>query len=510
MASKHTSNLLSLVCMLVIVVVSKADVEPSHPIDAVRRSSFPEGFVFGSSSAAYQYEGAAFKYGKGPSIWDTYTHQHPERIADRSNGDIATDSYHRYKEDVAIMKQIGFNVYRFSISWPRILPKGKLSGGVNKEGIEYYNNLINELLAHGIKPYVTLFHWDLPQALQDEYQGFLNHRVINDFRDYVDICFKEFGDRVKHWITLNEQYIFITSGYVFGNFAPGRCSSWQPFNCLGGDSATEPYIVGHNQILSHATAVKVYKTKYQAHQKGEIGVTLFSNWFVPYSDAKADKEATSRALDFSLGWFLHPLVYGDYPPSMRTLVKERLPKFTNDERILITNSYDFIGINYYTADYAKDDSNATSSNSSYWTDFRATLSSDRNGVSIGPKVNASSWLAAYPTGLKNLMIYIKNVYKNSVIYITENGSLDFNSVKVDELIKDVVRVKYFHDHLKNLHEAIKAGVRVKGYFAWSLLDVFEWSSGFTIRFGVVYVDYKNGLKRIPKDSAKWFRNFLST
>ncbi|XP_022960675.1 beta-glucosidase 12-like [Cucurbita moschata] len=510
MASKHTSNLLSLVCMLVIVVVSKATVEPTHPIDAVRRSSFPEGFVFGSSSAAYQYEGAAFKYGKGPSIWDTYTHQHPERIADRSNGDIATDSYHRYKEDVAIMKQIGFNVYRFSISWPRILPKGKLSGGVNKEGIEYYNNLINELLAHGIKPYVTLFHWDLPQALQDEYQGFLSHRVINDFRDYVDICFKEFGDRVKHWITLNEQYIFITSGYVFGNFAPGRCSSWQPFNCVGGDSATEPYIVGHNQILSHATAVKVYKTKYQAHQKGEIGVTLFSNWFVPYSDAKADKEATSRALDFSLGWFLHPLVYGDYPPSMRTLVKERLPKFTNDERILITNSYDFIGINYYTANYAKDDSNATSSNSSYWTDFRATLSSDRNGVSIGPKVNASSWLAAYPAGLKNLMIYIKNVYKNPVIYITENGSLDFNSVKVDELIKDVVRVKYFHDHLKNLHEAIKAGVRVKGYFAWSLLDVFEWSSGFTIRFGVVYVDYKNGLKRIPKDSAKWFRNFLST
>ncbi|XP_022960676.1 beta-glucosidase 12-like [Cucurbita moschata] len=510
MASKHTSNLLSLACMLVIVVASKAAVEPSHPIDAVRRSSFPKGFVFGSSSSAYQYEGAAFKYGKGPSIWDTYTHQHPERIADGSNGDRAADSYHRYKEDVAIMKRIGFDAYRFSISWPRLLPKGKLSGGVNTQGIVYYNNLINELLAHGIKPYVTLFHWDLPQALQDEYQGFMDDRIINDFRDYAELCFKEFGNKVKHWITFNEQYIFITNGYVFGQFAPGRCSSWQPFNCLGGDSATEPYIVGHNQILAHAAAVNVYKTKYQAHQKGEIGVTLFSNWYVPYSDAKEDKEATSRAFDFSLGWFLHPLVYGDYPTSMRTLVKERLPKFTNEQRILITNSYDFIGINYYTANYAKFDANATSGNTSYVNDIRATLSTDRDGVSIGPKVNASSWLAAYPVGLKNLMIYIKDVYKNPIIYITENGSLDFDSPHVDKLLRDFFRIKYYHNHLKNLRDAITAGVRVKSYFAWSLLDVFEWSSGFTVRFGVVYIDYKHNLTRIAKDSSKWLHNFLIT
>ncbi|CAK9328034.1 unnamed protein product [Citrullus colocynthis] len=248
---------------LIFVIVSGATNEPSSPIPIIRRSNFSKDFVFGSSSAAYQYEGAAFKYGRGPSIWDTYTHKHPERITDGKNGDVAVDQYHRYKEDVVIMNRIGFDAYRFSISWSRVLPKGKLSGGVNKEGIDYYNRLINELLSKGIQSYVTIFHWDVPQALEDEYQGFLGHQIINDYLDFADLCFKEFGDRVKHWITFNEQYVFTINGYATGAFAPGRCSSWQPFNCLGGDSGTEPYRVGHHLILAHATAVKLYKSKYQ-------------------------------------------------------------------------------------------------------------------------------------------------------------------------------------------------------------------------------------------------------
>ncbi|XP_022147808.1 beta-glucosidase 12-like [Momordica charantia] len=480
-------------------------------MDSVKRSSFPKGFVFGTASSAYQYEGGAFKDGKGPSIWDTYAHRHPERIVDHNTGDVAVDSYHRYKEDVAIMKQMGFDAYRFSIAWSRLLPKGKLSGGVNWKGIEYYNNLINELLANEIQPYITLFHWDLPQALQDEYQGFMGHQIVNDFRDYVELCFKEFGDRFKHWITLNEPYIFIIKGYVMREYAPCTCSSSsQSYNCLGGDCGIEPYIVGHNQILAHAAAVKIYKAGYQEHQKGVIGIALASDWYVPYSDSEADKKATSRAIDFSLGWFLHPLVHGDYPPSMRTLVRERLPKFTNEDAILITKSFDFLGMNYYTASYAKDNPNAVIQKPSYLTDFHTTLTVERNGVSIGPKVDASSWLAVYPQGLKELLIYTKNNYRNPIIYITENGYVDYDRAQIHELLEDKDRIKYFHDHLYSIQESIKAGVRVNGFFAWSLLDNFEWSSGYSKRFGLTYVDYNNNLERIPKDSAKWFHNFLRT
>ncbi|XP_022988091.1 beta-glucosidase 24-like [Cucurbita maxima] len=481
-----------------------------QPIDVVRRSSFPKDFVFGAASSAYQYEGAAFNYCKGPSIWDTYTHKHPERIADHKNGDIAVDEYHRYKEDVAIMKSIGFDVYRFSIAWSRIFPTGKLCGGKNIDGIRYYHHLIDELLKHGIKPYVTLFHWDVPQALENEYGGCLNRQFVCHFRDFAEFCFEEFGKKVKHWITLNEQFIFTFKSYVMAEYAPGRGAEWDPCRYLAGNSGTEPYIVGHNLILAHAAAANLYKTKYQAEQKGEIGVTLVSRWYEPYSNSEADGKARDRAFDFSLGWFLNPIVYGDYPQSMRDLVGRRLPTFTKDESNFIMNSFDFLGINYYTANYAKDNPNDVHPHPSYLNDIHATLSTDRDGVPIGPKVDPSSWLAVYPVGLKELLIHIKKNYKNPIIYITENGYLDLDSCHVHHLIRDKGRVKYFHDHLYYLHEAMKAGVRVRGYFAWSLLDNFEWASGYTVRFGLTYIDFKHNLMRMPKDSAKWFHNFLTT
>ncbi|XP_022960684.1 beta-glucosidase 24-like [Cucurbita moschata] len=481
----------------------------SQPVAIIRRSSFPEDFVFGAASSAYQYEGAAFKYGKGPSIWDTYTHEHPERIADHKNGDIAVDEYHRYKEDVGIMNKIGFNVYRFSIAWSRIFPTGKLSGGVNQQGIDYYHSLIDELRANKIKPYVTLFHWDVPQDLETEYGGFLNSQIVDDFRDFAEFCFKEFGEKVKHWITLNEPVMFTCKGYVIGEYAPGRGAEWDPSRYLGGNSGTEPYIVGHNLILAHAAAANLYKTKYQADQKGEIGITLTSTWYVPYSDSEEDNKARDRAYDFSLGWMLHPLVYGDYPVNMLA-VGNRLPKFTDEERTLITNSFDFLGLNYYTANYAKDNPNDVHPEPSYLNDIHATLSTDRDGVSIGPKVSPSSWLAVYPKGIEDLLLYIKKNYHNPIIYITENGYLDYDSPNVEDLIRDEGRVKYIHDHLYYIHKALKDGVRVGGYFAWSLLDNFEWASGYTMRFGLTYVDFKNNLTREPKNSAKWFHNFLKT
>ncbi|VFQ85608.1 unnamed protein product [Cuscuta campestris] len=232
-----------------------------------------------------------------------------------------------------MMKYEGMDAFRFSISWSRILPYGKVSKGINQQGITFYKNLIDELIANGIIPTVTLFHWDVPQALEDEYQGFLSPLIVDDFRDYADLCFREFGEKVKLFTSINEPWTFASKGYDSGDFAPGRCSPFMnsAIGCLGGDSATEPYIVAHHILLAHAAAARLYKQKYQAIQKEEIGIVLVSHWFEPYSSTQEDRKAAQQAIDFMLGWALHPLTYGDYPKSMRSLVGERLPKFTPDQ-----------------------------------------------------------------------------------------------------------------------------------------------------------------------------------
>ncbi|XP_073220337.1 beta-glucosidase 12-like [Cicer arietinum] len=271
------------------------------------------------------------------------------------------------------MTNMNLDAYRFSISWSRILPKGKLDGGINQEGIIYYNNLINELLANGLQPFVTLFHWDIPQALEDEYGGFLSPHIVNDFRDYAELCFKEFGDRVKHWITLNEPLTYSMGGYAVGLFAPGRCSKWLNSNCTGGDSGTEPYLVSHHQLLAHATAVEVYKKKYQVcynpnknsmheSQKGTIGITLVTSWFIPFSNSKLDQMAAERAIDFMFG-------------CMHSLVGKRLPKFSKKQKRLLKGSFDFLGLNYYTSNYASNVPHLSNDNPSYTTDSHANLTS---------------------------------------------------------------------------------------------------------------------------------------
>ncbi|KAJ1409724.1 Glycosyl hydrolases family 1, N-terminal conserved site [Sesbania bispinosa] len=314
-------------------------------VDSLNRGNFPVDFFFGTASSAYQYEGAAHEGGKGPSIWDTFTARHPDKIKDRSSGVIAVDSYHRYKEDVGIMKNIGLNAYRFSISWSRVLPRGHLRGGINKEGIKYYNNLINDLLLN-------------------------------------ELCYREFGDRVKHWITLNEPLTFTGQGYADGLFAPGRCSKW--LNCSAGDSSTEPYIVTHYQILAHAAAVRVYKHKYQIFQKGQIGVTLNSPWIMPLSESKADIDAASRALAFLYGWFMEPLKSGSYPVEMVTNVGDRLPKFSREQSLMVKGSFDFIGVNYYTTTYVAN-APCTRVNPTVFTDPCVIFSIKKDGVPIGPK-----------------------------------------------------------------------------------------------------------------------------
>ncbi|KAL5130107.1 Beta-glucosidase 24 [Glycine soja] len=405
---------------------------------SLSRKSFPEGFIFGAGSSSYQFEGAAKEGGREPSVWDTFTHNYPEKIMDRSNGDVAIDSYHHYKEDVGMMKDMNLDSYRFSISWSRILPKGKLSGGINREGINYYNNLINELVANGIQPLVTLFHWDLPQALEDEYGGFLSPRIVKDFRDYAELCFKEFGDRVKHWVTLNEPWSYSQNGYANGRMAPGRCSAWMNLNCTGGDSSTEPYLVTHHQLLAHAAVVRVYKTKYQAFQKGVIGITLVANWFLPLRDTKSDQKATERAIDFM---FMDPLTSGDYPKSMRSLVRTRLPKFTTEQSKLLIGSFDFIGLNYYSTTYASDSPQLSNARPSYLTD----------------SLIASDWLYVYPRGIRDLLLYTKEKYNNPLIYITENGINEYNepTLSLEESLMDTFRIDYHYRHLFYLQSAIK-------------------------------------------------------
>ncbi|KNA25153.1 hypothetical protein SOVF_008790 [Spinacia oleracea] len=479
----------------------------------LNRTSFPHGFIFGVASSAYQYEGAVKEDGRGPSIWDTYVHKYPGKIKDGSNGDVATDSYHRYKEDVKLIKEMGLDAYRFSISWSRILPKGKLSGGVNRKGIRYYNNLINELLNNGIKPFVTLLHGDLPQALEDKYGGFLSRNIINDFRDYAELCYKKFGDRVKHWITLNEPLFYDLTGYAVGYGPPGRCSKWLQLNCSAGDSGTEPYIVAHNLILSHAAAANLYKLKYQASQKGKIGIVLATNWYVPLSKSIQDLDATQRALDFTIGWFMEPFTRGNYPDSMTSLVNDRLPKFTTEQSMTIKGSLDFLGLNYYTASYVANTPpsslNGSRTRLSYLSDWLGTYTNERHGVPIGPK-GASNGFNIYPRGIRDLLLYMKRKYKSQVIYITENGIGEQNNstLSLEEALVDTIRIDYHYHHLRFLREAIQNGVDVRGYFAWSLLDNFEWSLGYTIRYGINYVDFRNGLKRYPKSSAFWFKKFL--
>ncbi|KAF7824491.1 vicianin hydrolase-like [Senna tora] len=441
----------SLLATNIVAVGASGSIKPSHYVSTFNRTLFPYTFLFGAGSAAYQVEGAANIDGKGPSIWDTFTHQHPEKIADGSNGDVAVDFYHRYKSDIQLMKKIGLDSFRFSISWSRIFPEGK--GKVNQLGVNFYNNLINELLANGIKPCVTLFHWDVPQALEDEYGGFLSRKIV--------------------------------------------CSDYSG-NCIAGDSATEPYVVGHHWLLSHAAAARLYKDKYQASQKGEIGITLVTFWYYPKTDTAADIEARKRAIDFWFGWHANPLVYGDYPERMKSSVGDRLPTLTKEESKYVKGSYDFIGLNYYQTFYIED-APATTTNKSLSSDQQANFLLPEGGATIDGA-----------QGFHDLLVYIKDTYQNPTIYVHENGvSETYDASKpVQEAIMDIDRIRFHDSHFRALLQAIKDGVNVKGYYLWSFLDHFEWTSGFTSPYGITYVDFNNNLKRTLKYSAYWYKKFL--
>ncbi|KAB5519660.1 hypothetical protein DKX38_023979 [Salix brachista] len=401
---------------------------------------------------------------------------------------------------------------------------GRLSAGVNEEGFKSYNDLIDDLLENGLQPYVTLFHWDTPQALEDKYGGFLSPNIVH-FGDLVDLY------RVKKWITLNEPlmlgvqgYDLGVQGYDLGTMAPGRISVVvnDPHRSLN-TGATEVYTVTHHLLLAHAAAAKLYKEKYQSSQGGQIGITLVSHWFEPYSNSEADQIATKRSLDFMLGWFMDPLTNGDYPRNMHDFVGGRLPKFTTEESKMLKGSYDFIGINYYTTYYAQN-IDADYQSVGFMSDvlklnihaamkihapvninltvFKYYLW-ERNGIPIDPQAGVK-WLYIYLKGICKLLNYTKDQYRSPTIYITENGVDDVNNnaSSLKEALNDPVRENSYRNHLKNvLISTNEHGIDVKGFFAWSLMDNFEWGSGYAVRFGLYYVDYNNNLKRFRM--GKW-------
>ncbi|XP_027357672.1 beta-glucosidase 44-like isoform X3 [Abrus precatorius] len=466
----------------------------SFDTGGLSREAFPKGFIFGTATSAYQVEGMAHKDGRGPSIWDVFI-QKPGIVADNGTGEVSVDQYHRYKEDIDLMAKLNFDAYRFSISWSRIFPNG--TGKVNWKGVAYYNRLINYLLERGITPYANLYHYDLPLALEERYNGLLSRQVV--------LIFETFGDRVKNWMTFNEPRVVAALGYDNGFFAPGRCSK-EYGNCSAGNSGTEPYIVAHNLILSHAAAVQRYREKYQEKQKGRIGILLDFVWYEPLTRSKADNYAAQRARDFHVGWFIHPLVYGEYPRTIQGIVGSRLPKFTDEEVKIVKGSIDFVGINQYTTYYMYDPHQSKPKVPGYQQDWNAGFAYAKNGVPIGPRAN-SYWLYNVPWGMYKALMYIKEHYGNPTVILSENGMDDPGNVTLPKGLHDTTRINYYKGYLTQLKKAVDDGANVVGYFAWSLLDNFEWRLGYTSRFGIVYVDFKT-LKRYPKMSAYWFKQLV--
>ncbi|XP_047122092.1 myrosinase 1-like [Schistocerca piceifrons] len=461
-------------------------------------NKFPDGFLLGAATASYQVEGAWNESGKGENIWDRLTHEHPDWIADGSNGDVACDSYHKYQEDAELVANLGFDVYRFSLSWSRLLPSGDWDV-VNPAGIEYYNNLIDALLERNIQPLVTLFHWDLPQKLQD-IGGWPNPRIADYFEEYARLAFENFGDRVKWWLTFNEPNV-MCSGYG---------EERQKAPAINAHGFGE-YMCGYTLLLGHARAYRLYDSEYRATQNGSVGITLNSDFYEPASDSQADIDAAERAQQFHLGWFAHPIFSeeGNYPAVMIERVDNnsleagiwisRLPKFTAQEIEDLKGSADFFGLNHYSTYLVTDGLSG----------LEPSILRDTGVIkTVDPSwpESASSWLKVVPWGFRKLLNWIARNYNNPPVFVTENGFSDRGT------LDDTDRQEYYKQYLAQLLMAVNIdGNNVIGYTAWSLLDNFEWMSGYTEKFGIYHVDFESPNRtRTAKGSVEMFQNITAT
>uniref|UniRef100_A0A1B6LLQ7 beta-glucosidase n=1 Tax=Graphocephala atropunctata TaxID=36148 RepID=A0A1B6LLQ7_9HEMI len=474
----------------------------SHYVD-VPLTYFPKEISVGCATSAYQIEGAWNTDGKGENIWDHLVHQTPNLIKNNDTGDVACDSYHKYKEDVQLIKYIGFNHYRFSVSWSRILPTGH-DNVVNQAGIDYYNDLIDQLLANGIKPMVTLYHFDLPQPLQ-ELGGWTNPLMATYFENYARVVFKAFGSKVPWWVTINEPRNVMV-GYSQTNWTVVLAPHIS-------QAGVADYLVAHTLLRAHAKAYRLYQRDFKSKYNGQVFITLDAKFYYPKSDSWEDKHATSRIAEFEVGLFAHPIFSkdGDYPRIVRERVDylskmegrsiSRLPRFTLEEIEEIRGSSDAFGLNHYTSIVVSDAGEQEESQPSLLTDAGVTLSTDPSWTT-----GNSSWLKVVPKGMRGVLNYIRLMYNNPPVFITENGLSSNSGLQDDD------RIRYHHDYLVEMLLAYYVNMcNVIGYTAWSIVDNFEWSSGYTARFGLHWVDFNDPARpRTKKKSVMFFKQLLAT
>jgi beta-glucosidase len=437
---------------------------------------FPRGFLWGSATASYQVEGAVNEDGRGPSIWDTFSHT-PGKVVNDATGDVADDHYHRYKEDVQLMKSLGVKAYRFSVAWPRVFPQG--AGTPNPKGLDFYNRLVDELLANDIQPFATLYHWDLPQALQDNGGGWESRDTSKAFGDYAGYVAERLSDRVKHFFTINEFGAFVELGYRIGIHAPGLKLPPGRFNQTR-----------HHAVLGHGLAVQAIRAKSKPGTK--VGLAENMTICVPLIETTQHIEAATRAARELNAPYMTVIQEGKYTDAY--LAAANAPKFTPEDLKIISGPLDFVGINIYTPTYVRADSSP----------LGFTVVSHPKSY---PHM-ASSWLSIGPEALYWGPRHVAKIWNVKEIYITENGCSSSDVPAPDGIVYDSDRVMYLRNYLTQLQRATADGVPVKGYFLWSLMDNFEWADGYTNRFGLHYVDYATQ-KRTPKLSAAFYREVIS-
>ena len=439
-------------------------------------SPFPPDFLWGAATASYQIEGSPLADGAGPGIWHRFSHT-PGRTSNGDTGDVACDHYRRYREDVAIMRELGLKAYRFGIAWTRILPEG--TGRVNQKGLDFYSRLLDELHEAGIQPLVTLYHWDLPAALDDR-GGWLNRDVAQWFADYASIVFDAFDDRVPMWVTLNEPWVVTDGGYLHGALAPGHRNDF------------EAPIATHNLMRAHGAALAAYR----ATGKHQIGTVVNLEPKYPASNDPEDIAATNRADAYMNRQYLDPLFRGSYPDELVEMFGEAWPKFPSSDFEAIRQPIDFLGINYYKRAVTRHDPGQRIERASHV----------RQPDAIRTELD---W-EVYPEGLTDTLVWVKERYGDLPLYVTENGACFYDPpAALGEVVEDPLRVHYLRQHIGAVGEAIRRGVDMRGYFVWSLLDNYEWSQGYSKRFGIVHVNYATQQRTI-KRSGRYYKEVIKS
>jgi len=439
---------------------------------------FPADFLWGAATSAYQIEGSPLADGAGPSIWHRFSHT-PGLTENGDTGDVACDHYRRYESDVALISKLGLNAYRFSISWSRILPDG--TGRVNPKGVDFYSRLVDALLGQGISPNATLYHWDLPAALDDR-GGWLNQDIAAWFAEYASVMFDALGDRVPMWSTINEPWVVSDGGYLYGKLAPGHRNLF------------EGPISSHNLLRAHGLAVQAFRASQRAGSQVGIVVNLEPKY--PASDSAEDMAATIRADAYMNRQYLDPLFFGRYPDEMSEIFGEAWPDWPADDMKLIAEPFDFLGVNYYTRSVSRHDVDLPP--------LRAC------GVNQPDNLYTETGWEVYPAGLTRVLLWVKERYGDVPLYITENGAAFFDPPQAtDDRVDDPLRLAYLRDHLHAASDAMQQGVHLLGYFAWSLLDNFEWSHGYSRRFGIVHVNYETQQRTI-KSSGQYYAGVART